>query len=66
MMGDFFYLIPLALVIGLVALGSFLWALKSAQYEDLDGAAIGRAFAVIAVAGIVMIALNVRLIRTYD
>lgn len=38
-MGDFFFLIPLALAIGAVALGSFLWALRSSQYEDLDGAA---------------------------
>lgn len=40
--------------------------LRSLILEDLDAAAIGRAFAVIAVAGLVMIALNVRLIRTYD
>lgn len=39
MTGDFFFLIPIALVIGAVALGSFIWALSSSQYEDLDGAA---------------------------
>jgi cbb3-type cytochrome oxidase maturation protein len=33
------YLIPAALVLGLLGLGAFLWALKSGQFEDLDGAA---------------------------
>ena len=33
------WLIPLALFLGLLGLGAFLWALKSGQYEDLDGAA---------------------------
>ena len=33
------YLIPAALFLGIVGLGAFLWALKSGQYEDLDGAA---------------------------
>jgi cbb3-type cytochrome oxidase maturation protein len=33
------YLIPIALFLGLVGLGAFLWALKSGQFEDLDGAA---------------------------
>lgn len=32
-------LIPLALFAGLVALGAFLWSVKSGQYDDLDGAA---------------------------
>ncbi|MCX7685800.1 MAG: cbb3-type cytochrome oxidase assembly protein CcoS [Acetobacteraceae bacterium] len=32
-------LIPLALAMGLGALGLFLWSLRSRQYEDLDGAA---------------------------
>jgi cbb3-type cytochrome oxidase maturation protein len=32
-------LIPLALSLGLLGLGAFLWSLKSGQYEDLDGAA---------------------------
>ena len=36
---DFFYLIPIALALGATALGAFLWALNSGQYEDLDGAA---------------------------
>jgi len=33
------YLIPVALVLGAGALVAFLWALRSGQYEDLDGAA---------------------------
>jgi cbb3-type cytochrome oxidase maturation protein len=32
-------LIPLALAMGLGALGLFLWSLRARQYEDLDGAA---------------------------
>ena len=38
-MTDFFYLIPLALVLGAAGLAAFLWSLKSGQYEDLEGAA---------------------------
>ena len=33
------YLIPIALFLGLLGLGAFLWSLKSGQYDDLDGAA---------------------------
>jgi cbb3-type cytochrome oxidase maturation protein len=33
------FLVPLALLLGAVGLGGFLWSLKSGQYEDLDGAA---------------------------
>ncbi|MGB0697583.1 MAG: cbb3-type cytochrome oxidase assembly protein CcoS [Rhodospirillaceae bacterium] len=33
------YLIPAALGMGAVGLVAFLWALKSGQFEDLDGAA---------------------------
>ncbi len=33
------FLIPITLAIGLLALASFLWTLKSKQYDDLDGAA---------------------------
>jgi cbb3-type cytochrome oxidase maturation protein len=32
-------LIPIALLLGLTGLAAFLWALRSGQYEDLDGAA---------------------------
>ncbi len=33
------FLIPLALILGLIGLAAFLWSLKTEQYEDLDGAA---------------------------
>ena len=33
------YLIPLALCLGLAGLFAFLWALRSGQFDDLDGAA---------------------------
>lgn len=33
------YLIPVALLLGLCGLVAFLWALKSGQFDDLDGAA---------------------------
>jgi cbb3-type cytochrome oxidase maturation protein len=33
------FLIPAALVLGCLGLVAFLWALRSGQYEDLDGAA---------------------------
>lgn len=33
------YLIPVALLLGGLGLAAFLWALKSGQYEDLEGAA---------------------------
>lgn len=34
-----FYLIPAALLLGTVGLICFVWALRSGQFEDLDGAA---------------------------
>jgi cbb3-type cytochrome oxidase maturation protein len=36
---DYFYLIPIALGLGLTALAAFMWSLKSGQYDDLEGAA---------------------------
>jgi len=33
------WLIPVALLLGVLGLLGFLWALKSGQFEDLDGAA---------------------------
>ncbi len=33
------FLIPIALGLGLLGLGAFLWSLKSGQYDDMDGAA---------------------------
>lgn len=31
-------LIPLAILMGLAALAAFFWALRSGQYEDMEGA----------------------------
>jgi cbb3-type cytochrome oxidase maturation protein len=33
------YLVPIALGLGLLGLGAFLWALQTGQYDDLEGAA---------------------------
>lgn len=38
-MAGLIYLIPVALFLGLIGLAAFLWALRSGQFEDLDGAA---------------------------
>lgn len=32
-------LIPVAILLGLVGLGAFMWTLRSGQYDDLSGAA---------------------------
>jgi len=34
------YLIPMALGLGLAGLFAFLWALRSGQYNDMEGAAL--------------------------
>jgi len=34
------YLVPVALMLGLIGLAAFMWSVKSGQYDDLDGAAI--------------------------
>jgi cbb3-type cytochrome oxidase maturation protein len=34
------YLLPMALGLGLAGLFGFLWALKSGQYNDVEGAAL--------------------------
>jgi cbb3-type cytochrome oxidase maturation protein len=34
------YLVPLALGLGLTGLFAFLWALRSGQYSDVEGAAL--------------------------
>ena len=34
------YLLPMALVLGLTGLFAFLWALKSGQFDDVEGAAL--------------------------
>jgi cbb3-type cytochrome oxidase maturation protein len=33
------YLVPTALMLGLLGLAAFLWALRNGQYDDLEGAA---------------------------
>lgn len=33
------YLIPVALLLGALGLGAFLWSIRSGQYDDLEGAA---------------------------
>ena len=38
-MMDYFFLIPVALALGAIALGAFMWSLRSGQYDDLAGAA---------------------------
>lgn len=38
-MDSLIWLVPLALLLGGLGLGAFLWSLRSGQYEDLDGAA---------------------------
>lgn len=38
-MNNLTFLIPVALGLGALGLGAFLWSLSSGQYEDLDGAA---------------------------
>jgi cbb3-type cytochrome oxidase maturation protein len=38
-MTNLVFLIPAALFLGGISLTAFLWALRSGQYEDLDGAA---------------------------
>ncbi len=32
------YLIPVALLLGLLGLAAFLWSMRSGQFDDLDGA----------------------------
>lgn len=38
-MSSLVILVPIAILLGVVALAAFLWSLRSGQYEDLDGAA---------------------------
>ena len=37
-MSGLVYLIPIALLLGLLGLAAFFWAMRSGQFEDLDGA----------------------------
>lgn len=34
------FLVPVALMLGLTGLAAFLWSLRNAQYDDIDGAAL--------------------------
>jgi cbb3-type cytochrome oxidase maturation protein len=38
-MSGLIYLIPIALLLGLSGLAAFFWAMRSGQFEDMDGAA---------------------------
>ena len=38
-MNSLLILIPLAIFLGLIGLAAFLWALRTGQFDDLDGAA---------------------------
>jgi cbb3-type cytochrome oxidase maturation protein len=38
-MNGLLLLIPVALALGVAGLAAFLWALRSGQFDDLDGAA---------------------------
>ena len=38
-MNTLIFLIPIALFLGALGLGAFLWSLKSGQYDDVQGAA---------------------------
>ena len=38
-MSNLIYLIPIALFLGGLGLGAFLWSMKTGQYDDLEGAA---------------------------
>ncbi len=38
-MSNLLLLIPVALFLGLLGLGAFLWSLRSGQFDDMEGAA---------------------------
>ena len=38
-MNHLIFLIPVAIGLGLLGLGAFVWSLHTNQYDDLDGAA---------------------------
>ncbi len=38
-MDSLLVLVPAALLLGLMALGAFLWAVRNGQYDDPDGSA---------------------------
>lgn len=34
------YLIPIALLLGVIGLAAFFWSMRTGQFDDLDGAAM--------------------------
>lgn len=38
-MNVLYFLLPLALLLGLIGLGLMIWAVKSGQFDDLEGPA---------------------------
>ena len=38
-MSSLIFLVPLALILGGLALTAFLWSLRAGQYDDMEGAA---------------------------
>ena len=38
-MNNLVWLVPIALGMGVVGLGAFMWTMRNDQYQDLDGAA---------------------------
>jgi cbb3-type cytochrome oxidase maturation protein len=38
-MSGVFWLIPVAIGMGVIGFGAFLWSLRTRQYDDLEGAA---------------------------
>lgn len=38
-MTSLLFLIPIALILGLIGLAAFLWSVRTGQFDDLDGAA---------------------------
>ena len=39
-MEGYYFLIPVSVGMGLVAVGAFFWSLRTHQYEDMKGAAV--------------------------
>jgi len=38
-MSGYFFLVPVALLLGVIGLLAFFWTLRANQYDDLEGAA---------------------------
>ena len=39
-MTSLLFLIPVALLLGAIGLGAFIWSMRSGQYDDIEGAAV--------------------------